>query len=912
MKTQFLGTSVAAVLLCALLCSVGQADQLAGVSDVTVVDGELISFRYEGTEYVAGSEDLMLGTTTRWYIPAGGAATLWPEGDAAPADTVTGTSNAKAGDVGSKGDNFLFTSNGATDISSIDGINYQETIFPLPTKMIFVFERGGNDNGTVQGILADGSLRAPVTLAANGAPYAGTGVDVNGQTAYGYVFLSDEPVIGVRITASGHDTLSIPAVPIRSDPKQSHDPQPADEATDVPRTETLTWGAGEGATGHDIYFGTSLADVNVASRAEPRGVLVAQGQPASEYNPGGLEFDTTYYWRVDEVLTGGEIFRGEVWSFTVEPLAYPIADVIATASGFDAEAGPENTVNGSGLNEQEQHSIDAGDMWLVTADGEPAWIQYEFDRVYKLHELWVWNYNVQFEPVLGFGVKNATVEYSVDGAEWTTLGDVEFAQATAMADYEHNTTVDLEGVAAKFVRLSINSSYGVLGQYGLSEVRFFSIPVQARQPQPVDGAADVAPDAVLTWRAGREAASHEVYFGSSQAEVDDGTALIDTVAENAYDLGSRDLTLGTTYYWKINEVNEAEAVSVWEGDVWSFTTPAFFVVEDFESYTDDVDAERTIWQTWSDGYEDTANGSQVGYLDAPFAEQAIVNSGRQSMPLFYDNTSGAAYSEAEITFDPAQDWTRAGVATLTVHFQGAPDNTGGQVYVKINGVQVTYDEDADAITSASWTQWNIDLAAVGTDLEDVETLAIGVEGSGSGVLYVDDFRLLPGAPSTAPAGIAIRAAGGVEATGNDGTVQSIDGIDAGSLILGTTSTDFEKYADHPAADADDFELGTYASLDDSTSVTVRFAMPVTTIFIVERGGNDQGLIQPLDESGSPVGGTAAFAQSDWFGLGLTIAGQAAGAMVITADTPIWGITILPPIGGAIGIDPACICAVPAP
>ncbi len=912
MKTQFLVPSVAVVLLSALLCGVGQADQLAGVSDVTVADGELISFRYDGTEYVAGSEYLMLGTTTRWYIPAGGTPTLWPEGDAAPAATVTGTSDPKVGDVGSHADNWTFAGAGATGgMSSIDGIDFQETIFPLPTKMIFVFERGGNDNGTVEGILADGSLQPALTLTGGGEPYASTGVIVGGQTAYGYVFISDEPVIGLRITASGHDTLSISAAPIRSDPKQSHDPQPADEATDVPRTENLTWSAGEGATGHDVYFGTSLEDVNAASRTQARGVLVAQGQAASEYDPGVLEFDTTYYWRVDEVLTGGEIFRGKVWSFAVEPLAYPIANITATASGFDADAGPENTVNGSGLNEEDQHSIDAADMWLVTANGEPIWIQYEFDRVYKLHELWVWNYNVQFEPVLGFGLKDVTIEYSVDGEDCAVLGDVEFAKATARPDYVANTVVDFGGVAARFVRLTVNSGHSTMGQFGLSEVRFFSIPVQARQPQPAHGATGVAPDAVLRWRSGREAASHEVYFSSTRAEVAAGTALIDTVTENAYDPSSLDLTLGTTYYWKISEVNETEAISVWEGDLWSFTTPAFFVVEDFESYTDDVDAERTIWQTWSDGYEDASNGSQAGYLDAPFAERAIVNSGRQSMPLFYDNTGGAGYSEAEITFDPAQNWTRAGVAVLTVHFQGAPDNTGGQVYAKINGVKVAYDEDADAITSASWTQWNIDLEAVGTNLEDVETLAIGVDGSGSGVLYVDDLRLLPGAPSTAPAGITIRAAGSVEATGNDGTVLSIDGIDAGSLILGTTSTDFEKHADHPAADADDFELGTYASLDDSSAVTVLFAAPVTTIFIIERGANDQGLIQPLDEAGNPAGGTATFAQNDWFQPGLTIAGQAAGAMVITADTPIWGITILPPIGGAIGIDPACICAVPA-
>ena len=120
-----------------------RADKLTGMADVTVVDGEIISFRHEGTEYVVADEDVILGTTTRWYVD-GGVETLWPEGDPVPAAAPTvpnPSSNAKVGDVGSKADNFLFTLDGATNISSIDGINFQETVFPFPTNTFFVFER---------------------------------------------------------------------------------------------------------------------------------------------------------------------------------------------------------------------------------------------------------------------------------------------------------------------------------------------------------------------------------------------------------------------------------------------------------------------------------------------------------------------------------------------------------------------------------------------------------------------------------------------------------------------------------------------------------------------------------------------------------------------------------------------------
>ncbi len=190
-----------------------EADTLAGLSDVTVVDGAIVSLRYGGTEYVVANGDLILGTTTRWYI-VGGVETLWVDGDPAPAATVPTASTPKVGDIGSKADNFSFAIQGdPDDISSIDGIDFQKTIFPSLSDTFFVFERGGNDAGTYQAILADGTLGAPVAIEkAPTGPYANTGVSVNGQNAFGVVFKTDVPVQGVRINAPGHDTLSISAV----------------------------------------------------------------------------------------------------------------------------------------------------------------------------------------------------------------------------------------------------------------------------------------------------------------------------------------------------------------------------------------------------------------------------------------------------------------------------------------------------------------------------------------------------------------------------------------------------------------------------------------------------------------------------------------------------------------------------
>jgi hypothetical protein len=906
MKTRFPTTSLTIVLLLALFCSGARADQLAGVSDITMSGNNIVSIRYDGTEYVVANGDLILGTTTRWYIPAAtGVPTLWEEGAPAPAATVAGSSDPKVADVGSKADNWTFGGSGsAGSISSIDGIDFQETIFPLPTKMIFVFERGGNDNGMVQGILADGSLGTPLNLTANGAPYANTGVDADGQNAFGYVFIADAPVMGLRITAPGHDALSVSAVPIRLDPKQSRDPQPKNEATDVPRDSVLAWMPGEGAVTRDVYLGTSLEDVENASRTDPRDVLVSQGQTAVDFETDSLEFGGTYYWRVDEITAepGAAPFKGEVWSFTIEPYAYPIRNITATASSAKDDNGPENTVNGSGLNPQDQHSTDETHMWVSLGD-QPSWIQYEFDQVYKLHELWVWNYNHGFESFVGWGAKEVKIEYSVDGETWAELQDVpEFAQAPGQSTYTYNTTVPFGGVFARFVKLTITDNWGTMAQTGLSEVRFFRVPVQAREPVPADGATGVAVDTDLVWRPGREAQSHQVYFGKNADAVAAGTVTAVNRTQRKYTPPSLDLL--TTYYWRVDEVGET---GTFEGDLWSFTTQEFLVVEDFESYND---KDKRIYEAWIDG-EKNNTGATVGYMESvqgTFGERTIVRGGTQSMPLFYDN-AGKTMAEAQYSFD-AQDWTANGIRGLSLYFHGEADNTG-QLYVKINNTKVVYNGDAADIKQAAWQVWNIDLSAVAGNLTRVTQLTIGIEGPGvSGVLYIDDIRLLPASLLFSTA-ITIGPAQSVEATGNDGTILSINGIAVADLVLGTTTSDFEQHPAHPAADADNFELGVYASLDNSNVITVMFPVPVTTVFIVERGANDSGFIRPLDAAGLPIGEAQPFVTATWFRPGLTIEGQAAGAIVITANSPIWGIMLLPPTGGVTGIDPASISAVPA-
>ena len=580
------------------------------------------------------------------------------------------------------------------------------------------------DRGSVLHV-GGGVLR--VGNAANGDQY-----DPENTDAWAIVAIPPYPEVSITNLGDGWKEISA------GSPFEAYGPEPADGATDVVRDPILNWIPAVLAVTHDVYLGVDLESVSNADRQNPLGVLVAEGLDISHFSPSPLEYGRTYYWRIDEVNDADPTgpWKGTVWSFTAEPYSYPIEAITPVASSsLKPDLGPHRTADGSGLNDGDAHSSDMSDMWVSDVEAGDAWIQYAFDTVRKLDRMVVWNFNAAFESVLGWGLRDVTVETSENGTDWVVLKSVEFSQGSSEDDYLPNTIVDLGGVLASSVRLTAQSNWGdLIRLYGLSEVRFLNVVGWAREPQPSDGAEGVDPDSMLAWRAGREAASHQVYLGTDVSQM----VPADTLSQTSYNLANLDLELGRTYFWRIDEVNDLEIPAIWEGDIWTFSTQEFLTVEDFESYADDEGSR--IYETWIDGWEVSENGSQVGYDQAPFAEQTIVHGGRQSMPLAYDNTA-ATYSEAERTFDVPQDWTAHGATMLLLFFRGQAVNTPAQLYLKIDGTRVDYTGAADDLTKEEWMPFSVDLSSLGLDPRNVRKLCIGIEGGAAGRLLVDDIRL---------------------------------------------------------------------------------------------------------------------------------------------------------------------------
>ena len=98
----------------------------------------------------------------------------------------------------------------------------------------------------------------------------------------------------------------------------------------------------------------------------------------------------------------------------------------------------------------------------------------------------------------------------------------------------------------------------------------------ANAVSPADKAVNLLPDVTLSWTAGQEGQTHDVYFGDLADAVANATTVnpmgvlvSPSQAETTYNAGR--LEFGTTYYWRVDEVGAAPDYTVYKGNLWSFT-----------------------------------------------------------------------------------------------------------------------------------------------------------------------------------------------------------------------------------------------------------------------------------------------------------------------------------------------------
>jgi len=537
-----------------------------------------------------------------------------------------------------------------------------------------------------------------------------------------------------------------------SAPARAYSPVPWDNRKGVDVETKLTWLSGAGAISHDVYFGTDKAAV----KAGDASVFMGNVLPAS-YQPEALAANTTYYWRVDERGPGDAVQIGTTWSFkTTGP-----------GIGVKAQYFKGIEVSGTPVLTQIENSIDhnwgGGEVVPGLSDTVSArWraaLEVPFTETYDL-----------------IATTDDGVRLWLDGRliinEWSNHGSRDdIAQVNLVAGQVCLLQMEYyENTGSAVAQLSWQSPSI---QRQIIPGGSLLLPLVAMAPYPANAAMNVPQTLLLHWTAGDSATNHDVCFGDNADAVADANTSTASLYQGRqalkvtkFDPG--ELEWGKTYYWRVDEVNAAAAESPWKGNVWSFTTADFLVVDDFESYTNDI-GDR-VFQSWLDGYgytepevvQGNGTGAVIGhdiwstsspYYGGSIAEIHIVHSGGQSMPMDYNNATAPYYSETERTWTAPQNWAVKGMNTLVLYVRGEATNAPARLYVVVQDSAghsaVAAHSDPATVSATQFVEWRIPLASLtGVNPATVKKMYIGVgdrsdpKAGGAGTLYIDDIRVI--------------------------------------------------------------------------------------------------------------------------------------------------------------------------
>ena len=432
-------------------------------------------------------------------------------------------------------------------------------------------------------------------------------------------------------------------------PYINFNPSPSDGAIYIRPDVVLSWSPGAEATRHDIYLGTSFEDVNNATRASHAGLEFKMFQSGETYEPETLEFDTTYYWRIDGVK-GATIWKGDVWTFSTI-FEMPVTD--PNLVGWWKLDEREGSIALDWSGNYNHGTLINGPEWIygpvdgaLQLDGMNDYVDLPIGQlVSTLNEstLTIWvnftdpNGGVM-RSILNFGTDTTNFAYLSPRFETTgamhagiTVDEMPFdldSTAGTLATGWHHVAMISEpdtlslyldsqpvGTVATDYTLSDlgvttqnwlgkpewpNDAYfmGSLDDFRiynrvLTEDEIANVsrgyPLLAGNPVPVNGSiADIVSAATLSWSPGDNAIQHDVYIGTDSDAVENADISTADIYRGRQDVNS--YTLPETLEWNQTYYWRIDEYNndgtIGKGRLWTFTINDYLIVEEFEAYND--------------------------------------------------------------------------------------------------------------------------------------------------------------------------------------------------------------------------------------------------------------------------------------------------------------------------------------
>jgi hypothetical protein len=415
-----------------------------------------------------------------------------------------------------------------------------------------------------------GTSSPPPLFTSTTGTAAGVGTLSGGTTYYWQIVAKDSAGSTASAIWSFTTLVVTPPAPVLI--------SPANGATGVSLTPTLTWNASSGAASYDVYFGGTHPPVLVANTT------------GTSYAPATLVGGALYYWQIVAKNSAGSA-SSATWSFTTQASALPAPVLTSPANGATGVSlSPNLFWNGSS-------GATAYDVYLGTSPSPPEagatastaytpgtlsagttyyWYVVATNNSSTSSPSPTWSFTTQVSappaPVLTSPANGATGVSLAPTLTWNasagaTSYDVYFGTA-APPPLATNTTGTsygpgtLAGGTTYYWQVVAKNASGSAGSATWSFTTQSSAPPAPVLSYPAAGATGVTVAPTLVWNASAGAASYDVYFGASSPP-----PLAGNTTGTSYAVGT--LSANATYYWQVVAKNAvASAASV----IWSFTT----------------------------------------------------------------------------------------------------------------------------------------------------------------------------------------------------------------------------------------------------------------------------------------------------------------------------------------------------